>query len=57
MAWSQACAQLPGARITAKGFGSQDCHKGCAAHLVYFETLSQTRAAFNQVGKLIGADS
>lgn len=32
--WSQALADLPGARILVSGFGSSDCRSGCKAHLV-----------------------
>ncbi|MEA3441468.1 MAG: GIY-YIG nuclease family protein [Chloroflexota bacterium] len=32
--WSQAAASLPRADIPLPGFGSSDCHSGCAAHLV-----------------------
>ena len=39
--WSQALAQLPGARAIVPGFGASDCQSGCKAHLLFFsETIS-----------------
>jgi len=35
--WSQILAEQPQARILVPGFGSSDCHRGCLAHLVYWE--------------------
>ena len=32
--WSQTVSSLPSADIPLPGFGSSDCHAGCAAHLV-----------------------
>lgn len=34
--WSQSLVRKPGGLILFAGFGSQDCNKGCKAHLVYF---------------------
>lgn len=35
-AWSQTLLALPGAKPAAPGFGSADCGRGCAAHLIVF---------------------
>lgn len=54
--WSQALAALPGARITAPGFGSSDCRSGCRAHLIAFSpdtALHDLRSALQHASKCI----
>ena len=33
---SQTLTNVNGAKILVKGFGSSDCHRGCKAHLLYY---------------------
>lgn len=49
--WARALAQLPGASMTAAGFGASDCR--CGTHLVRFSALPSIAAFSGRVGECV----
>jgi Uri superfamily endonuclease len=54
--WSQALANLRGARVIVPHFGASDCSMGCQAHLIYCSSRIKIEFIRNVLSSITGKD-